>query len=28
MPVEAVFDRADDGLVLFRPVTPTSGRTA
>jgi uncharacterized OB-fold protein len=28
MPVEAVFDRADDGLVLFRPVAPKSGRTA
>jgi uncharacterized OB-fold protein len=27
MPVEAVFDRAGDGLVLFRPATPTSGRT-
>jgi uncharacterized protein len=28
MPVDAVFDRAGDGLVLFRPATPTSGRTA
>jgi uncharacterized OB-fold protein len=26
MPVEAVFDRVSDGLVLFRPVAPKSGR--
>jgi uncharacterized OB-fold protein len=26
MPVDAVFDRASDGLVLFRPVAPKSGR--
>ena len=28
MPVETVFNRADDGLVLFRPATPKPGRTA
>jgi uncharacterized OB-fold protein len=28
MPVEAVFDRADDGLVLFQPVSPQSGSIA
>ena len=28
MPVEAVFDRAGDGLVLFRPVSSTSGSIA
>jgi uncharacterized OB-fold protein len=28
MPVDAVFDRADDGLVLFRPSGPKSARTA
>ena len=28
MPVDAVFDRADDGLVLFRPSASKPGRTA
>ena len=28
MPLEAVFDRADEGLVLFRPVLSTLDRTA
>ena len=28
MPVEPVFDRAGDGLVLFRPVSPKSGSIA
>jgi uncharacterized OB-fold protein len=28
MPVDAVFDRAGDGLVLFRPATPKPARIA